>query len=168
MKALLMLAAAMAQPAAQPCLTTAEAEALATVALPDILRQTGVRCAAALPAGSVLRQADGALLQRYTAEADRAWPAARGAIAKLADPSVSALLESELARPLLLTLVTPQIVGRIAVKDCGTIDRLVGLLAPLPPRNVAGVIVTALRHGQANRRPGDTSPQLPLCPVAGR
>ena len=163
MKALLMLAAALAQPAARPCLTTVEAEALATVALPDILRQTGVRCQGALPPSAVLRQANGPLLARYQAAADRAWPAARGAIAKLADPSIAAVLESELARPLLLTLVTPQIVGRIAIKDCGTIDRLVGLLEPLPPRNVAGVIVTAIRHGQANRKAGDTTPQLPLC-----
>ena len=36
---------------------------------------------------------------------------------------------------------------------------------PLPPRNVAGVVVTALQHAAVNRKPGDTTPQLPLCPV---
>lgn len=162
---LLLLAAVLVQPAPRPCLTTAEAEALAIVALPDILRQTGVRCAAQLPANSVLRRADGPLLARYAAEADRAWPAARAALVKVTDPAVAGLLDSELARPLLSTLVTPQIVGRIALKDCRTIDRLVLQLEPLPPRNVAGVVVTALQHAAANRRPGDTTPQLPLCPV---
>lgn len=163
-KLLAMLAAVAAPVQAQrPCLVPAEAEALATVALPDIIRQSGVRCAGALPATSLLRRANSPLLGRYNAEADRAWPAARGALVKLSDPAVAGLLDSELARPVLLTLVTPQIVGRINVKDCGTLDRLATLLEPLPPGNVAGVVVTALRHAQANRRPGDTAPQLPLC-----
>ena len=153
--------------AAEPCLTGPDAAALATVALPDIIRETGSTCAAKLPATSLLRRSDSPMLKRFDAEADRAWPAARAAIVKLSDPAAGALLESQFARPLLSTLVTPFIVGRIAVKDCGTMDRLLTLIEPLPPRNVAGVIVTALQYLRtAKPLPGGRNPiaSLPLCP----
>ena len=46
------------------------------------------------------------------------------------------------------------------------IDRLVTLLAPLPPRNTAGVIVTTLHYLRDARQPaGAKNPvaALPLC-----
>lgn len=159
--ALLLSTPALAQ---QPCLSSAEAESLAAVALPEILRQTGAVCAGQLPATSPLRRRASPLLQRYNAEADRAWPAARAAIIKLSNPTAEALLGSTYARPLLASLVAPLIVGRIATRDCGTIDRLVTLLEPLPPRNTAGVIVAALRYAKRVRT-GERNPvaALPLC-----
>lgn len=158
---LLLLAAALASPAPRPCLTRAEAETMALVAMPEIIRQTGVACATQLPVASLVRQPQSALLRRYDAEADRAWPGARAAIVKLSDPQAAVLLGSQFARPLLTTLIAPLIVGRIAAKDCGTIDRLVTLLEPLPPRNAAGVVVTTLRYLQAR---GDRHvAALPLC-----
>ena len=166
----LLLAAALASPAQppRPCLTAPEAEAVTLVALPEVLRQAGVACATALPATALLRQTASPLLGRYDAEADRAWPAARAAIVKLSDPQADALLGSAFARPLLTSLVAPLIVGRIATKDCPTVDRLVTLLAPLPPRNTAGVIVTTLGYLAAQKpAPGGKSPiaGLPLCPA---
>jgi hypothetical protein len=172
MKLLAMLAAAtMPVQADRPCLLAPDAEALASVALPDILRQTGTLCAGKLPAASPLRRSPSPMLQRYDAEANRAWPAARAAIVKLSDPAAAALLSSEYARPLLSTLVAPMIVGRVSVQDCGTIDRLVTLLEPLPPRNTAGVIVTALQYLRTVKQPaGSQNPiaTLPLCPAGAR
>lgn len=166
--ALVIAATLVATPAAaqRPCLSDAEAESLATLILPDVIRETGRLCQSRLPARSLLRRTDGPLLARYQAAADRAWPAAQQAIVKLSDPAVSLLLASEYARPVLSSLIAPQIVGRIAIADCPTIDRLVTLLEPLPPANTAGVIVTAIRAEQAKRgqrRSGD--PVLPLCPA---
>lgn len=149
------------------CLTAPEAQAVALVALPEILRQTGVACASALAADSPLRQPHGAFVARYDAAADQAWPAAQAALVKLSDPQASALLGSQFARGLLTTLVTPLIVGRIATKDCGTVDRLVTALSPLPPRNTADVVVTALRYISAQKSSaGARNPvaALPLCP----
>ncbi len=163
MKALL-LAAALTTPAPpRPCLTQPEAEAVALVALPEIIRQTGAACAGELPATSLLRRERSPMLDRYDAEAARAWPAARGAVVKLAGPSADALLGSTLARPVLTTLIAPLIVGRVATRDCGTIDRLVAALEPLPPRNTASVVVTTLRYLQARRA---DAASLPLCPAA--
>lgn len=170
MKALATLAAAAALLAAPPaaaqarCLSAADAEAIALVALPDIIRDAGTVCAA-LPASSLLRRTDGKFIAKYEAEAERAWPAARTAIAKLSDPAVELLLLSEYARPLLSSLFAPQITGRINPEDCPTLDRLVTLLEPLPPRNTAGVIVTTLQYLKAERAKGRAkdAPDLPIC-----
>ena len=155
-----------------PCLTTAEAESITSVALPDIIRETGRVCTA-LPASSLVRRASGAFLARYEAEADRAWPAARAAIAKLSDPQIAMLLlQSDYARPLITSLMAPQVVGRIQPSDCGTIDRIVTLLEPLPARNVAGIVVASVQHLKAEKARGAASvaniPDLPVCAAARR
>ena len=171
MKVLLMLLAAAAQPAPRACLTTPEAEALATAALPYVLRQTGVRCAGKLAADSPLRRDDSELLRRYDRAADAAWPAAKMAIVKLSNETASALLQSDFARPLLGSLVAPMIAARLPVEDCATADRLVTLLSSLPPRNVAGLVVVAADRARRVRpAPGTSNPAaaLPLCPADGR
>ena len=149
------------------CVSTAEAEALTLVTLPAIIRQTGTMCSARVPAASLLRQTRGAFIARYDEAADRAWPTARSAITKLTDPMIQGMLDSAYARPLLGTLVAPLLVGQIKPQDCGTIDRLVTQLAPLPPRNTASVIVTAVQFLQAEKARGAavTVPDLPLCPA---
>jgi hypothetical protein len=107
-------------------------------------------------------------LARYQSAADRAWPNARAAIVKLSDPMIDSLLQSEFARPLLTAALAPLLVGRINPADCGTIDRFVTQLAPLPPQNTAGVIVTTLRYFKAEKAKGKAInvPDLPLCPEA--
>ncbi len=157
--------ALMSAPIQAACLTTSEARSMALVALPAIIQQTGIVCAGQLPASSLVRRSSGAFLAKYEAEADRAWPLARAAIVKLSDPAIDILLASDFARPLLTTLIVPQLVGRIAPEDCGTIDRFVTLLEPLPPRNTAGVVVEALRYLKAEKAKGKNVevPDLPLC-----
>ncbi|MDP1026168.1 hypothetical protein Q5H91_03000 [Sphingomonas sp. KR1UV-12] len=165
----LVALALLAQPVAAQgrCVTDAQAESLALVALPEIIRETGRVCSARLPAASLIRRADSDLIARYQAAADRAWPAAKTAIGQLSDPAVVMLLDSEYARPVIASVVVPQIVGRIDLADCGTIDRLVTQLEPLPPRNTASVVVTVLRYLKTDRaRAGKAAvPQLPLCPA---
>lgn len=172
MKALLLAAALTSGPSPSPaaCLTGAEAQAVALVALPEIIRETGIVCAAQLPPTALVRQTGGPFLARYQAEADRAWPTARSAIGKLTDPAAGLLLQSDFARPVLVTLLVPQLVGRIAPADCGTLDHLATLLAPLPPRNTAGIVVTALAWLKAEKAKGQAVavPDLPLCPDAAR
>lgn len=168
MKRLACLLALVATPATAQtrCVTDAEAQAFASAAMPEIVRETGRVCAGALPAASLIRRQNGAFLAKYDAEADRAWPAAREAIVKLSDPTIGLLLQSQYARPLLTSLLVPQLVGRIATADCPLIDRLVTLLEPLPARNTAGVIVTSLKYLKAEKAKGRNVdvPDLPLCP----
>jgi hypothetical protein len=163
----LMLSLAATPAAAQrPCVTDTEAQAFASVAMPEIIRETGRVCAARLPAVSLVRRQTGAFLAKYDTEADRAWPVAREAIVKLSDPMIAVLLQSAYARPLITSLLVPQLVGRIAVADCPVIDRLTTLLEPLPARNTAGIVVVTLKYLKAEKAKGRTVdvPDLPLCP----
>jgi len=172
MRALVAAVALLASPAqAQTrCITTPEAEARTLVALPDIVQQTGIVCATRLPPSSLLRRTDSDFLAKYQDAANRAWPNARAAIVKLSDPMIDSLLQSEFARPLLTAALAPLLVGRINPADCGTIDRFVTQLAPLPPQNTAGVIVTTLRYFKAEKAKGKAIavPDLPLCPEGQR
>lgn len=147
-----------------PCLNQSEAESIALVSMPAIIRDAGRVCAA-LPATSLLRRTSGPFLAKYDAEADRAWPAARQAIAKLSDPSVELLLMSDYARPMLTSLFAPQITGRLQPRDCSTLDRLVTLLEPLPARNTAGIVVATLQYIKAEHARGAMrdAPDLPIC-----
>jgi hypothetical protein len=168
--ALLLAATAVPSVAAAqtPCLTPAEAESIALVALPDIIRETGRVCTA-LPVNSLVRRTSGPFIAKYDNAADAAWPAARAAIAKLSDPSVMMLLQSDYARPLITSLFAPQVVGRITASDCPTIDRLATLLEPLPARNTAGIVVATLQYLKAEKARGTTAvadvPDLPVCSV---
>lgn len=164
------LAATVALLAAPPaaaqarCLSAADAESIALVAMPEIIRDAGRVCAA-LPASSLLRRDSGAFIDKYDREADRAWPAARTAIARLSDPAVELLLLSDYARPMLTSIFAPQITGRIQPADCPTLDRLVTLLEPLPARNTAGIVVATLQYLKAEKAKGKRTeiPDLPVC-----
>lgn len=161
-----MLAAALAAPPpARACLTSEDAEAVVLVGLPDIIHEAGVICSARLPDTSILRQTSGPFLAKYQAAADQAWPSARAAIVKVTDPAAGLLLDSSYARPLLTSLLIPLVVGRLNPQDCGTLDRLVTGLAPLPPRNTASLVVTALSYAKDEKARGKNVavPNLPLC-----
>ncbi|KQT32469.1 hypothetical protein ASG29_11870 [Sphingomonas sp. Leaf412] len=161
----LLAAASLASPAAaQSCLTATEAEAIVQVSLPEVIRDAGRVCAT-LPATSLLRRPSGAFLSKYDVAADGAWPAARAALGKLSDPRFSALLMSDLARPLVTSLVAPQVTGQIQAADCPTLDRLVTLLEPLPARNTAGIVAATLQYLKAERAKGGRIdiPDLPVC-----
>ena len=173
LSALALIATSTGAAAATPCLTTAEAESIALVAMPEIIRQTGQACATALPPSALTRQTSGPFIAKYETAADRAWPAARAALGKVAGPDMAPLLQSEFTRPLLTSLLAPALVGQIAVQDCPEIDHMVTLLGPLPPRNAAGLVVSTLqliREKQAAGMLDASLPtlDLPLCPAQRR
>ena len=163
---LLLVLAATPAAAQRACVTDAETQAFASVAMPEIIRETGRVCAATLPAASLVRRPASPLLDKYDVEANRAWPLARAAIVKLSDPTIDLLLQSDYARPLITSLLVPQLVGRIALDDCPTIARLTDLLEPLPARNTAGIVVATLHYLKAEKAKGRTVavPDLRLCP----
>lgn len=149
--------------AAKSCVTVGDAEALVASVAPDALRATGLACATVLPPSALIRQTTGPLIDSYQAEADRAWPVASGVIGKFIGPDLSQLADSSLLRPMVATLLVPMIVGKVKPKDCKEIDRVVTLMAPLPPRNVAALLVTIYRLSDQDK-PGK-KPPLKLCPA---
>ena len=157
---------AAAQAPARPCVTAAEAESLVLAVAPDLIQQTGVACATVLPASALVRQTNSRLLSRYQAEADAAWGRASGALTKLVPPEAQAFLQSGTARVLLGSLLAPSITGKIKPADCPSIERIVNLLEPLPPRNAAALMVTIIQLNDADkgRTVGTRPTGLPICP----
>src|SRR3546814_17970673 len=71
------------------------------------------------------------------------------------------LLQSEFTRPLLVSLLAPALVGQIQTSDCGAIDHMITLLQPLPPRNTAGLVVSALELIREKQAAGALDTRLP-------
>lgn len=153
-----------------PCVTAPEAEALITSVLPETIEALGKSCAAALPPNAVLRQPPPPLIARYRAEADAAWPGAQAAVTRLVGTDASGLLSGSIARPLIASLLAPAITRAVRVDECPAYDRIVTLAQPLPPRNLAGLLVAAWQISDARRpRPANgTAVQggISICPTA--
>ncbi len=153
-----------------PCVTAPEAEAIITAIMPETVEQLGTVCAGALPANAVLRQPSPELLARYRSDADLAWPTAQAAVTRIAGPQAAALLGGGAARPLVGGLFAPVITRGVQVNDCPAYDRIFTLAQPLPPRNLAGILVSAwqLADGRRAAQPaqaGAARPGLTLCPA---
>ncbi len=163
--ALALLACGSAQAQTTPCVTPAEAEALVLFVAPELIRQAGTRCATALPATALLRRTSGPFLARYEAETDAAWPRAKAALSRLTAPQAIQLLDSSFAAPLVASLIAPMVVGNVDPTDCPRLERAANLVAPLPPRNVAGLIVLFAQVDAERPRP---QMRLPLCAASRR
>jgi hypothetical protein len=162
--ALTGLSTSAAAQTARACVTTPEATAIALVAMPAAIRQVGQICAAQLPATSLLRQTNGGFLSRYQAEADRAWPAARAALSRVAGPDIAPLLQSDFTRPMLVSLLAPALTDFVQPQDCADFDRIVTLAQPLPPQNAAGLIVATLKLTRDKQAQfGNQTLDIPIC-----
>jgi hypothetical protein len=155
----LALAPIAAQATEPPCLTATEFTALSSYALPSIITGTTERCAAALPADAWLRRNGGQLAARYAAGKPAAWPAAKAAFFKFgsssANPETANLLKSlpdSSLQPMVDALISGMIGQQLPADRCGAIDRLVRLLAPLPPENTAELIAVAAGLGAKTGR----------------
>lgn len=162
--ALLGNAASAAAAKPEQCLTQAEVSNLALVVLPEAIRAAGTACAQTLPATALIRQDSSPLLSKYTAEADRAWPSAKLALGKLGGLGGTSLLDSDLARTMISTLLSAKIAESVKPKSCASIDRIVTLLEPLPAHNAADLLATILQlTADDDLAKGKPAP-IPLCP----
>ncbi len=153
------LAPIAAQAAEPPCLSSAEFTALSSYALPSIITGTTERCATTLPADAWLRRNGSQLAARYAVAKPAAWPTAKAAFLKLGGNSTNAeasnLLKSlpdSSLQPMLDALISGMVGQQLPAERCGVIDRLVRLLAPLPPENTAELIAVAAGLGAKTGR----------------
>lgn len=128
------------------CLTRAEASAMLTYALPQVIDGTAKRCQPALPANAFLSTHGQQIVQRYSNGRDQYWPQARSAFLKLSsgrDPafgSIAAALPDDTLKSLADVTVSSLIAQSIKLESCRKIDVAIDLLSPLPPQNTAGLI----------------------------
>ena len=142
----LLATPALAQTAAQPCLTKGEFTALATYAMPSAIEGVTKRCAGTLGTDAYLAKNGNALTVRYAKDKNAAWPQAKAAFFKFSaskgDQTTNFMrqLPDESLRPIVDTVVEGMASQEIALKDCAAIDEFVRLLAPLPARNTAALL----------------------------
>lgn len=162
--ALALLSVGTATAAAAPCVSGPEAEALVVTAIPAIVATLRVVCATKLPANALLLQPDSPFLAKYQAEGDSAWPLARQGLGKVGGPDLKPLLDSGLARPALAGMVGPLFAASFKPEECAPTDRLVTMLAPLPPRNAAAALVAFLQMADERRKKYPAKQDLlPIC-----
>ncbi|QNA83929.1 hypothetical protein G4G27_07965 [Sphingomonas sp. So64.6b] len=147
--------------ATKPCVTAPEATALMLYVAPDALRSVGIICSSTLPANALVRQTSGTFFDKYRGQADISWPLAKAAISKMSGQDLSVILDTDAARTLMSAIVAPLITKDIKAKDCPAINRITTLIAPLPPRDAAELVVTIL---QLSKDKG-AKQNLPICPM---
>jgi hypothetical protein len=150
-----LLTATTAQAQSSACIPQPEAEALFLALAPTLIETVATTCAPVLPANALLRRPTAQLTAKYAAESDAAWPRAKEGLRKLAGPDAGPLIDSELARPMVMSIVAPMLAKDLKTKDCPNIDRILTLIDPLPARNTAALAVALMdMSGSAKPRPG--------------
>jgi hypothetical protein len=142
-----LLAAAPAEQAQRPCLTEAQVEDLALFALPPLLEAAATACASALPADAYLPNGGRALARTLAAGSSTRWAGASATLSTMAKDKFPTGLSESTARGLVHDLALGGLKAKGGQEQCGRIDRAAGLLSPLPPRNLAGLVVLAIEIG---------------------
>ncbi len=163
-----LITAAPAEQAQRPCLTEAQVENLALFALPPLLEAAAAACGPALPADAYLTNGGRALARSLAAESPERWASASGALAAMGKDKFPAGLGEATARGMIKDLPPEGRKGKEPQAQCVRIDRMADLLSPLPPRNLAGLVVLAVglasdSGGKADGKKGDGPPLL--CPA---
>ena len=154
------------------CLSGEEAQAIALALLPEALEATAQTCAPTLPEGSLLKRADAPLFERYRASREPATPLAQSAIARITGMAGNKQVAAA-SLDLVRAMILPSLSKEIKTHDCGAINRMIELLEPLPPENLAGVFATILqitardearKAAREGKQPADKS-GLNICPI---
>ncbi len=164
--ALAIVATSSAQAQAPACVSQSEAEALFLALAPALIGSVAATCATVLPPNALLRRSVGPLTAKYAAESDVAWPAAKDGLRKLVGPDASAMVDSELAKPMVTAMIAPMLAKEVTAKDCPNIDRILTLIDPLPARNTAGLVVAIMEMAGKDKPRGKSS--FAICPLAPR
>lgn len=163
-------AAATAQTASQ-CLTPKEAHGLITFALPDIITSVSTKCAPSLGEDGYLSRSGADLAARYRAAAAPNWPMAKQAIRKFIGTDTELLqnLPDDALKGFFGAGVTTAIVKDIKPEQCGDIDRVMKVLAPLPPENMSqlvGIILEMSARPPAQAAARKAKAPFSICPDA--
>lgn len=172
--ALALPAAATAQTAKQ-CLTPKEAQGLVSFALPEIITSVSSKCAPSLGPDGYLTRSGADLASRYRVAAKASWPAAKLAMRKFMDVDADFMnnLPDEALKGFFGAGVSTAVVKDVNPAQCGDIDRIVKVLAPLPPENMSQLVgivleLTARPPAQAAvaKAAAKTNAPFSICPQA--
>jgi hypothetical protein len=151
--ALAVTTPSLARAAEPPCLSPGEFTALAEYALPSIISGATLRCSSALAPDAYLRRSGSQLVERFATRKPAAWPGAKAAFLKLSTsggPDVDRMIRTlpdPSLQQMLGSLMEGLVSQQVPLERCTAIDRLIGLLSPLPAQSTAEVIALAVGLG---------------------
>ncbi|GAA0481992.1 hypothetical protein GCM10009096_25320 [Parasphingorhabdus litoris] len=143
---------------AKQCIPAEQAESLITYVLPGALNAVRTKCSGSLPATATLLQVDSAQMQRYEADSQRAWPEASTAIGLLVGQDLPENMEMDAMRPFVDAMIPAMLAQEVKAKDCPTIDKVYGLLEPMPTANLAALTVMLAQLGSNDEKEGRKDP----------
>ena len=154
---------AVAQTAAPSCLSPGDVRALTTFAMPSVLNGLIANCGPQVGPRSFLMTQGNSLVAAYSTRKQAAWPAARKAFFRLADngkpgdkdmaETVAKLPDSAL-QPFVEGMIGTMIGSKLKPGQCVIADKLLRLLAPLPPENATELIATIFELADADKKTG--------------
>lgn len=172
MAAFLMAACPIAATAqsTQPCLTPAEAQAIVSFTLPDIIDGATQKCADVLGPASFLAQSGQDMANRYRPTSDAAWPQARPGIRKFAgDKAVLVdLISDKTFKSVSAGLATTAVLKRLEPGFCADLDRIMEAVAPLPPENMSmlvGILLEIASRPKAQAAVAKAKSPFNICPA---
>ena len=164
---LALTAAAVAMPAHAAaeqagCLSSAEVRALTTFAMPSVLTGLVDHCTAEIGSTGFMATQGRNLITSYAAGKNAAWPTARKAFFKLADKKgdtsdTSALLTGmpdAALQPFVEGIIGGMIGSKLKPGQCVIADKMMRLLAPLPPENTSELVGTILELAGGDKKSG--------------
>jgi hypothetical protein len=160
---------AQAAQAAQACITEAEITGMMAFALPSALQGVSNTCRPHLSADGFFATGGNAMIQRYAAGKNAAWPTAKAAFMKFGaaeDPSIAKTLGNlpdAALQPFVEATMAEMIGSKVNPADCANVERLTALLEPLPPENTAGLFGVIMALVGKNGAKGGKSPNI--CPA---
>ena len=161
------MAAAFAMPAqaaaAQAeCLSSAEVRALTTFAMPSVLTGLIDHCAPEVGTGGYMTTQGRNLVSSYAANKGSAWPTARKAFFRLAGTKsgssdatdMMAKMPDAALQPFVEGMIGGMIGAKLKPGQCVIADKMMRLLAPLPPENTSELLGTILELAGSDKKTG--------------
>jgi hypothetical protein len=154
---------AVAHATAPSCLSSVDVRALTTFAMPSVLNGLIANCGPQVGARSFLTTQGNSLVASYSARKQAAWPAARKAFFRLADggkptdkgmADTVAKLPDAALQPFVEGMIGTMIGSKLKPGQCVIADKLLRLLAPLPPENTTELISTIFELADADKKAG--------------
>jgi hypothetical protein len=157
--AIVALIVGQAQATPPSCVSHHDMRTLIRVALPDAVEAVATRCAPALPADAFLPNEGAGLANRFRHEAPVDPARARAAIEAATGQDLSSFASDDTVTNLARQFVGNQIEHHLPLKDCKTVDGMMGLAGNLRADAVAEAILLALEVAGPDRVKG-----LAICP----
>ena len=144
------------------CMSPAEVRALATFAMPSVLTGLIDHCSPEVGATGFMTTQGRDLIASYATHKDAAWPTARKAFFRLAGSKsgsdetadMLAKMPDAALQPFVEGMIGGMIGSKLKPGQCAIADKVMRLLAPLPPENTSELLGTILELAESDKKSG--------------